>query len=82
MNAAERLAGRVRSEIGAPRKGALVFDCAARMRLLRDQFACETRAFAGRRRSPTVGIASYGEIAKFGTSVEGFHNTTAVMVGW
>jgi len=82
VNAAEQLAARVRRRIGAPLRGALVFDCAARMKLLERQFEAEARAFAGAGRSPTLGIASYGEIAKFGGSVEGFHNTTAVMVGW
>lgn len=82
VNAAEQLAARVRRQVGAPLRGALVFDCAARLRLLRDRFENETRAFTGDQRSPTLGLSSYGEIAKFGGSVEGFHNSTAVMVGW
>ena len=82
VSAAEQLAGRVRRRIGAPLRGALIFDCAARMKLLERHFQDETRAFAGANRSPTLGFASYGEIAKFGGNVEGFHNTTAVMVGW
>ena len=82
VNAAEQLADRVRRRVGAPLRGALVFDCAARMKLLETHFETETQAFAGSSRAPTLGIASYGEIAKFGGNVEGFHNTTAVMVGW
>ena len=82
VSAAEQLATRVRRRIGAPLRGALVFDCAARMRLLERHFEDETRAFAGASHSPTLGFASYGEIAKFGGNVEGFHTTTAVMVGW
>jgi hypothetical protein len=27
-------------------------------------------------------MACYGQIAKFGGSVEGFYNTSAVMVAW
>ena len=61
VNAAEQLAARVRRQIGAPLRGALVFDCAARMKLLERKFEVEARAVAGAGRSPTVGIASYGE---------------------
>lgn len=62
--------------------GALVFDCGARLKLLGDRYAEETAAFSGGRSFPIVGLAGYGEIAKFGGSVEGFHNATAVMAAW
>ncbi len=82
VTAAETLASHVGDRVGATLRGALVFDCAARCNVLGDRYAEQARAFTAGRASPTVGVASYGEIAKFGGSVEGFHNTTAVMVGW
>ena len=62
--------------------GALVFDCAARLRLLGDRYGEQVHAFKGQGDHPMLGLSCYGEIGKFGGSVEGFHNTTAVMVGW
>ena len=79
---AETLASRVGSQIGATLRGALVFDCEARRQVLGDRYPEQARAFTVGRSSPTVGATSYGEIAKFGLNAEGFHNTTAVMVGW
>lgn len=63
-------------------RGALVFDCAARLQLLGDRYAEEVAAFQGGRHFPMVGMTCYGEIARFGGSIEGFHNTTAVMAAW
>ncbi|MDF2694766.1 MAG: hypothetical protein K0S65_3149 [Labilithrix sp.] len=82
VTAAETLTSSVTRQIGAPLRGALVFDCAARRNVLGDRYPDEASAFTAARTSPTVGVSSYGEIAKFGGSVEGFHNSTAVMVGW
>jgi hypothetical protein len=62
--------------------GALVFDCGARMKLLGDRYAEQVAAFHGGRSFPLIGMAGYGEIAKFAGSVEGFHNATAVMAAW
>lgn len=67
---------------GAAVRGALVFDCAARLQLLGDRYAEQVAAFQGGRHFPMVGMAGYGEIARFGGSIEGFHNTTAVMAAW
>ncbi len=67
---------------GRPVRGALIFDCAARLQVLQDRYSEETEAFLGGRNFPVVGLAGYGEIAKFAGSVEGFHNTTAVMAAW
>ena len=67
---------------GRPLRGALIFDCAARLQVLRERYSEETEAFLGGRNFPVVGLAGYGEIAKFAGSVEGFHNTTAVMAAW
>ncbi|MGI5861923.1 MAG: FIST signal transduction protein [Myxococcales bacterium] len=63
-------------------RGSLVFDCAARLQLLADRYGEQVHAFRGGGTHPLLGMACYGEIAKFAGSVEGFHNTTAVMVGW
>lgn len=63
-------------------RGALVFDCAARLQLLGDRYAEQVTAFQGGRHFPMVGMTCYGEIARFGGSIEGFHNTTAVMAAW
>jgi hypothetical protein len=63
-------------------RGAMVFDCGARMRLLGDRYGAEVAAFQGGRRFPMVGTTCYGEIAKFAGSVDGFHNATAVMAAW
>jgi hypothetical protein len=67
---------------GRPVRGALIFDCAARLQVLQERYPEETAAFLGGRNFPVVGLAGYGEIAKFAGSVEGFHNTTAVMAAW
>ena len=82
LTAAATLSTRVSDRIGATLRGALVFDCAARRNVLGDRYPEHTRAFTAGRASPTVGVTSYGEVAKFGGSVDAFHNTTAVMVGW
>lgn len=63
-------------------RGALVFDCAARLQLLGERYGEEVSALQGGRNFPMVGMACYGEIARFGGSIEGFHNTTAVMAAW
>jgi hypothetical protein len=63
-------------------RGALVFDCAARLHLLRDRYPEQVAAFLGGRHFPMVGMACYGEIAKFAGSLDGFHNATAVMAAW
>lgn len=67
---------------GSAVHGALVFDCAARLQLLGERYDEEVAAFLGGRSFPMVGMACYGEIARFGGSIEGFHNTTAVMAAW
>jgi hypothetical protein len=63
-------------------RGALVFDCAARLQLLGERYPEQVAAFFGGRSFPMVGVACYAEIARFGGSVEGFHNTTTVMAAW
>jgi len=67
---------------GRSPRGAIVFDCAARLAYLGDAYAEQTRGFSAGRAFPLLGTTSYGEIAKFGGSLEGFHNATAVMAAW
>jgi hypothetical protein len=62
--------------------GLLVFDCGGRKVMLADAFDDEVKALSGDTSVPMLGVAGYGEIAKFGGSFEGFHNISAVMVGW
>ncbi len=63
-------------------RGAMIFDCAARLQLLGDRYGEQIGAFVGHATFPVVGMACYGEIAKFGGSLEGFHNTTAAIAVW
>jgi hypothetical protein len=66
----------------APIRGGLVFDCGARLQLLAERYPEEVAAFSGGRSFPLVGVTGYGEFARYGGSVEGFHNATSVMVAW
>jgi hypothetical protein len=63
-------------------RGRMVIDCSARWALLGERYAEEVTAFRGGSDEPVFGFASYGEIAGFGGSTHGFHNTTSVVVGW
>ena len=67
---------------GRTPRGGLVFDCAARLAYLGDDYAAQISGFSGGRVFPLIGTTSYGEIAKFGGSLEGFHNATTVMAAW
>ncbi|MEX1368015.1 MAG: FIST N-terminal domain-containing protein [Nannocystaceae bacterium] len=83
ISAATELSRRVLEPMsGSAVRGALVFDCAARLQLLGDRYDEQVTAFLGGRSFSMVGMACYGEIARFGGSIEGFHNTTAVMAAW
>jgi hypothetical protein len=62
--------------------GALVIDCAGRYRMLGARFEEEVAALSRGGQVPLVGFASYGELARLQGKVEGFHNTTAVLLGW
>jgi len=67
---------------GRTPRGGLVFDCAARLAYLEDAYPSQVRGFFAGHAFPLIGVTSYGEIAKFGGSLEGFHNATAVMAAW
>ncbi len=81
IHAAKEVSERVTQNLKRPPKGKLVFDCAARWKLLGGRYRDQVDAFC-QDGTPTLGVACYGEIAKSGTTIEGFHNTTAVMAAW
>jgi hypothetical protein len=83
IQAAKSLSGRVLGPLETV-SGALVFCSASRFRLLGERYREEVRALLppSGQLTPLFGTTCYGEIAKFGGSIEGFHNTSAVMVGW
>jgi hypothetical protein len=82
IDAAAKLAAEALRRIDGRIAGALVFDCAARLQLLGDRYGEQVRAFVGSGDFPCVGMTCYGEIARFGGSLEGFHNTTAAYAAW
>lgn len=77
-----RAAEQARSNLqGAPVAGVLVFDCICRGMILKDQFQREIDAV--RRvfpQTPVAGFLTYGEIARFRGKLDGWHNTTTVVV--
>jgi hypothetical protein len=66
---------------GRDAAGVLLFDCVCRGMILKEHFDKEIQAvrsvFPG---APTAGFLTYGEIARNNDRLEGWHNTTAVVV--
>ncbi|MCU0701435.1 MAG: FIST C-terminal domain-containing protein [Myxococcaceae bacterium] len=61
--------------------GVLVFDCVCRGMILGDDFAREIDAVRAEFPSvPVLGFLTYGEIARSGGRLDGWHNTTSVVV--
>jgi hypothetical protein len=79
IDAARRLSNEVTRNAS---NGALVFDCSCRHKLLGARYGEQIAAFGGGKPMPYVGFASYGELAKTTGSLQGFHNTTAVMAAF
>jgi methyl-accepting chemotaxis protein len=82
IEAARTAAKRARAELNGRRAaGVLLFDCVCRGMILKEQFNREVSAvreeFAG---APIAGFLTYGEIARTHDILEGWHNTTAVVV--
>lgn len=82
VTAAERAAIGARTSLqGVPPAGVLVFDCVCRGMILQDEFQKEIDAV---RKSfpdvPVAGFLTYGEIARFRGKLDGWHNTTTVVV--
>jgi hypothetical protein len=80
--AARSAAEEARERLGRTKPaGVLLFDCVCRGMILKDEFAQEIDAV----RSvfgdvPVAGFLTYGEIAQYAGRLEGWHNTTAVVV--
>jgi hypothetical protein len=60
----------------------IVVDCAGRWKTLGQRYPEQINAFKEGMNHPLIGFASYGEIAKYSGSLEGFHNTTTVTALW
>lgn len=80
--AANRAAAEAHKNLeGRPAAGVLVFDCVCRGMILDRHFQREIDAvrsvFPG---APVAGFLTYGEIARFKGKLNGWHNTTAVVL--
>jgi hypothetical protein len=82
INAARSAAETARAHLeGAQAAAVLLFDCVCRGMILKDQFHREVQAVeAVFRDVPIAGFLTYGEIARDNEKLEGWHNTTAVVV--
>jgi len=79
--AAREAAEEASRQIGGPAAGVLVFDCVCRGMILKDGFPREIEAVASVfGEVPVAGFLTYGEIARYGGKLDGWHNTTAVVV--
>jgi hypothetical protein len=67
---------------GSEPKFQLVIDCAGRRMMLGENYKDQIKAIRVGQNCPMLGFASYGEFARYGGSLEGFHNTTAVVAVW
>lgn len=66
---------------GAEPAGVLVFDCICRGMILKEAFQQEIDAVRAHFPDvPIAGFLTYGEIARFRGKLDGWHNTTAVVV--
>jgi methyl-accepting chemotaxis protein len=82
IDAARTASERARDQLnGRPAAGVLLFDCVCRGMILKDQFDREVAAVRSIfPRTPIAGFLTYGEIARTNEILEGWHNTTAVVV--
>jgi hypothetical protein len=80
--AAGRAATEAKERLGArPAAGVLLFDCICRGAILGPDFHREIRAIQGVFPGvPIAGFLTYGEIARYSGRLDGWHNTTAVVV--
>ena len=66
---------------GGRAAGVVVFDCVCRGMILKDRFRQEIDAIRTVFGDvPVAGFLTYGEIARYGGKLDGWHNTTAVVV--
>jgi hypothetical protein len=79
--AAQSAAKTARASVRGPVAGVLLFDCVCRGMILKDDFRREVEAirttFPG---APIAGLLTYGEIARSHDRLNGWNNTTAVVV--
>jgi methyl-accepting chemotaxis protein len=82
IEAARAAAEQARAQLkGRPAAGVLLFDCVCRGMILKEQFNREVSAVSGVfPKVPIAGFLTYGEIARTHEILEGWHNTTAVVV--
>lgn len=81
VGAAKRAAQEARHRLGKPAAGVLLFDCICRGTILGDQFQNELDAVRSVfPQTPVAGFLTYGEIARYAGRLDGWHNTTAVVV--
>jgi methyl-accepting chemotaxis protein len=80
--AAKTAAEKAHKQLGHRRvAGVLLFDCVCRGMILKDQFDKEVEAVRSVfRGAPIAGFLTYGEIARSSDLLDGWHNTTAVVV--
>lgn len=79
--AAGTAAEAAKAGLNGPAAGVMVFSCFGRSQTLKDHQAEEIQAI---RKvfpvTPTVGFSSYGEIARYKGALDGYHNSTVVVV--
>jgi hypothetical protein len=82
VSAAGRAAEAAKAALGdAPVAGVLVFDCICRGLILDAAFQREIDAVRARfPDTPVAGFLTYGEIARFRGKLDGWHNTTTVVL--
>jgi hypothetical protein len=82
VEAANGAAQKARDDLnGHPAAAVLLFDCVCRGMILKDQFHREVSAVQSVfPKVPIAGFLTYGEIARHHETLDGWHNTTAVVV--
>lgn len=81
-NAAHEAAREAKENLGNKKAaGVLVFDCICRKSILGKNFGYEIKAIqtAFEQNTPMVGLATYGEIARYSGLFNGWHNSTSVI---
>ncbi len=81
IRAARGAAVAARAAVKGPVAGVMVFDCVCRGMILKDSFRREIEAIRTVfPTAPMAGFLTYGEIARSHERLDGWHNTTAVVV--
>jgi hypothetical protein len=78
--AAQQMATLALARLDNPPRASFVFESAAHDRALGDRHHEHVAALLAGGVFPCIGVACYGEIAKFGGHLEGFHSSTLTMV--